>query len=151
MPAPRTPLVGRESELGTLTVRLRDDAVRLLTLTGAGGSGKTRLALETATRRDDAFPGGVYRLELAPVGNVDAVPRELARRLGLRDIRGESAADALLAHVGETLTTPTLLLLDNCGITGSLSISERRAYGRRPNGGADTSSIFQISPVNVTT
>ena len=55
----------------------------------------------------------MYLLELAPVSDADAVPRELARRLGLRDIRGESAADALLAHVGETVTTPTLLLLDN--------------------------------------
>ena len=113
LPVPRTPLVGRKSELDTLTGRLRDDAVRLLTLTGAGGSGKTRLALETATRLDQAFPGGVYLLELAPVSDADAVPRELARRLGLRDIRGESAVDALLAHVGETVTTPTLLLLDN--------------------------------------
>ncbi len=64
---PATPFLGRERELGELVQLLERDDVALITLTGPGGSGKTRLALQAAAEGADAFPDGVWWVPLAPL------------------------------------------------------------------------------------
>ena len=85
LPALETTLVGREAELEELIELVRKGR-RLLTLTGAGGSGKTRLALEVATRLVDDFPDGVYLVDLAPIRDPDLVPGAIADVLALKDV-----------------------------------------------------------------
>ena len=82
LPHQATALLGREREVATLTALLRG-AGRLVTLTGPGGAGKTRLALHVAGETLDAFPDGVFVVSLAPVANADLVGGAIARTLGL--------------------------------------------------------------------
>ncbi len=107
-PAP-TSLIGRESELDE--VRTAVKAHRLVTLTGVGGVGKTRLALEVAVRLADEFPDGVWVFELAAVTDPAAVPDAVAAVLGITQQPGktvsESVASALEGRV-------RLLVFDNC-------------------------------------
>lgn len=100
LPAPPTPLVGREAELAAVR-DLVADGVRLVTLTGPGGVGKTRLGLAAAA----AFPCATALLDLSPLRDVDAVPPATARGLGLaltdfrsRDRAGGCPDAALLAR-----------------------------------------------------
>jgi hypothetical protein len=79
LPAPRTSFVGRERELGEIKREL--EMSRLLTLTGAGGSGKTRLALEVARDLLDTYPDGVWLVELAPLSEAKLVPKAVAEAL----------------------------------------------------------------------
>jgi predicted ATPase len=113
LPAARTALIGRQREIAALTRLLRDRAVRLVTLTGAGGSGKTRLALQAAEKVADAFPGGVLMLPLAPLADGGAAATALAQMVGLRHTGGKPVREALRAYVRHGITTPTLLVLDN--------------------------------------
>jgi predicted ATPase/DNA-binding transcriptional LysR family regulator len=84
LPPPATSLVGRERELEELVELMRGPA-RLVTLTGAGGSGKTRLAVEAAARVIDEFRDGVYLVDLAPLRDPDLVPAAIADVLALND------------------------------------------------------------------
>ena len=108
---PPTQLVGREQELREIRELLLDGSeVRLLTLTGIGGVGKTRLALAAARGAEGHFPDGVAFIALAPLRDPVLVVSTIARSLGLREEQGQSAADALHAHL---LEKRTLLVLDN--------------------------------------
>jgi len=108
-PAQLTTFVGREPEIAAVREQLA--ASRLLTLTGAGGSGKTRLALEVATRSGPQFADGVVWVELAPLLNAELVPGHVADALDVRLDGVRAATDALLdALRGRDL----LLVLDNC-------------------------------------
>ena len=104
-----TSLIGRESEVGEIEAALKTH--RVVTLTGVGGVGKTRLALEVAARLADEFPDGVWVFELAAVTDPAAVPDALAALLGITQqpgkTVGESVADALEGRV-------RLLVFDNC-------------------------------------
>lgn len=113
LPALRNALVGRELELAQVIEQLRRPAVRLLTLTGAGGSGKTRLALQAAWETAALFPGGVRFVDLAPVADSDTVVSVLARELGVRQTGGRPLHEAVVAHLRDNVASPTLLLLDN--------------------------------------
>jgi predicted ATPase/DNA-binding transcriptional LysR family regulator len=85
LPAPSTALVGREDELDELVALVRGQA-RLVTLTGAGGSGKTRLAIEAAARLIDDFRDGVYLVDLSALRDPDLVPAAIADVLAVKDV-----------------------------------------------------------------
>ena len=90
LPVPPNPLIGRSEEAATATALLRDPAVRLLTLTGAGGSGKTRLALETANQLRPDFADGVVFVDLAPLADPALVPAAIAAALLVRERPGHA-------------------------------------------------------------
>ena len=110
LPTPPTPLVGREHELAYATRLLNDSATRILTLAGPGGVGKTRLAIELASRSAAAFPDGVCFASLSGVESVDPLPAVIAESLGLPLSAREGAAEQLLAALRDR---QMLLLLDN--------------------------------------
>jgi len=108
LPRHLTSFIGRERELGEVDGLL--GASRLLTLTGAGGCGKTRLAYELAAGRDD-FPDGIWPVELAALGEPALVGQTVAQAMDVRLASGRAADVALAAQIGER---EQLLLLDNC-------------------------------------
>jgi predicted ATPase/DNA-binding CsgD family transcriptional regulator len=109
LPDRRTSFVGRDLELEELRHTLAD--ARMLTLTGAGGCGKTRLAIEAARHVQGDFPDGTWLAELAPVSEAAQVPSTVAASLGVREDPGRSFLDV----VAESLRGKRLLLvLDNC-------------------------------------
>ena len=109
---PRQPnlFVGRERELDEISGLLRDEGVRLLTLTGPGGAGKTRLALQAAAELLDAYPDGIYVVSLAAVTDAGQAPGAIATTLGLRETGGQTAREQLLGWFAEKRM---LLILDN--------------------------------------
>ena len=140
LPLQTTPLLGRDQEVRSVTsLLLRDDPsaspsragiispttaplrgtaaatptsgqARLVTLTGPGGTGKTRLGLQVAAEVLDRFEDGAYFVELAPIGDPGLVPSAIAEALGLRDMGGHPALERLKAYLR---SRSTLLLLDN--------------------------------------
>ncbi len=110
LPAAATRLIGRELEVAATTSLLRQADVRLLTLTGAGGSGKTRLAGAVAHELLDEFPGGVWFVPLASVHDPALVAPTIGRTLGVGEGGYESLHEALQAELQERIT---LLVLDN--------------------------------------
>ncbi len=110
LPRPLTRLIGREQEVADVVSLAGDPAVRLLTLTGPGGVGKTRLAVAAAAGVTDAFSGGVVFVDLAPVSNASLVPNAIANCLGIRDIGAESMSNRVMLAIGERCL---LLVLDN--------------------------------------
>ena len=109
LPAELTSFVGRDAEIPRLIGLL--DRTRLLTVTGAGGSGKSRLALRIAREVLDRYPDGVWLVELASLTDTSQVPQAVAAAVGIR----ESAEETLTATLGRFLRDKRLLLLfDNC-------------------------------------
>jgi non-specific serine/threonine protein kinase len=108
---PRLPttFVGREAELAALARLLSTS--RLLSLTGIGGSGKTRLAIELGRRVVERYADGVRFVDLAPVNSPDRVAPEVARAAGAEEERNRPIVDTLLKHVA---ARHMLLILDNC-------------------------------------
>ncbi|OBH19821.1 LuxR family transcriptional regulator [Mycobacterium sp. E3247] len=109
LPTQLTSFVGRGAQISDIGHILRD--YRFVTLTGAGGVGKTRLAVQVAERVAEAFPGGAWFVDLAPVTNPLVVPVTLARTLGLADQPGRSTMETVSKFVRDR---KMLLLLDNC-------------------------------------
>ena len=109
LPVARTSFVGRERE--THEVRRLLAMTGLLTLTGAGGCGKTRLALEVAGDLVSLYPDGVWLVELASVSDPALAPQAVARALGVREIPGRALEDTLTHHLR---TKHLLLVVDNC-------------------------------------
>ena len=109
LPAQLTPLIGRTTEVAELIDTLRTD--RLVTLTGSGGIGKTRLAHAVALALTESFAGGVWWTDLAVVSDAAAVPSAVLTGCGGRKDPGSTVTAKLIAHLGER---PVLLVLDNC-------------------------------------
>jgi predicted ATPase/DNA-binding CsgD family transcriptional regulator len=110
LPTPLTTLVGRDAEVAAACARLTDDAVRLLTFTGPGGVGKTRLAIQAGAAVADAFADGVFFVPLAPLFAPGLVLPTIARTLGVLDNGERSLLDAVTHWL---LPRTCLLILDN--------------------------------------
>jgi hypothetical protein len=109
LPQPRTRFIGREAALADCARLLATS--RLVTLSGIGGCGKTRLAQELARQQLDAFADGVWFVDLAPLQDGERVAAVVAATLGVADIDGASLEPRLAEHVA---TRRLLIVLDNC-------------------------------------
>ncbi|MEP6704483.1 MAG: winged helix-turn-helix domain-containing protein, partial [Acidobacteriota bacterium] len=103
-------LIGRETELAEVTKLLTQDDVRLLTLTGPGGTGKTRLSREVAMQIESHFPDGVFFVELAAVNDPLLVASTIAREVGIKDAGTRHILDLLSDYFG---AKSAVLILDN--------------------------------------
>ena len=112
MPVQRTAFIGRVGEVASLRQLLSRGDVRLVTLTGPGGIGKTRLAVQVVTEMGNSFPGGVCFVSLSAVSGNESMNRAIGQAIGLREIPGQSSQESLKEYV-RGLTQPLLLLLDN--------------------------------------
>lgn len=110
LPGFLTPLIGRDVELRSVQRRLHDPAVRLLTLTGPGGVGKTRLSMEAAAGMASEFADGVFYLALASVSEAGLVAGTIARALGLKESGSQPAETALKDYLRDRRA---LLVIDN--------------------------------------
>jgi predicted ATPase len=111
LPERRVRLFGRDQDLARTRNALLETEGRLLSLTGTGGCGKTRLALELASRLLDQFPDGVWLAEFGAVSDPELVTQTVVTALGLRGQPGESSSQTLIAWIGRRRV---LLVLDNC-------------------------------------
>jgi predicted ATPase/DNA-binding SARP family transcriptional activator len=109
LPAQLTSFIGREREIDEVKRLL--SGTRLLTLTGPGGSGKTRMALEVAATLVDEYPDGVWLVELAALFDPEVVPTAVASAVGVREESGQTLDDTLAASLR---SKKLLLVLDNC-------------------------------------
>ena len=111
LPRPLTTFIGREREVAEVKRLLTSTSSRLITLTGTGGCGKTRLALQVGQTVRPDFPQGVWLIELAPVADPALVPQTVATTLGLHEESGRPILTTLIDYLRGR---KTLLLLDNC-------------------------------------
>ena len=109
LPAQLNSFIGREREIAEVEELL--GGARLVTLTSVGGTGKTRLSLQVASRLADDYPGGVWFVELAPIADESRVPQALASVLEVKEEAGRPVAEALVKYVRDRRM---LIILDNC-------------------------------------
>jgi predicted ATPase/class 3 adenylate cyclase len=109
LPLELTSFIGRQREIAQVQALLREQ--RLVTLTGSGGVGKTRLSIQAAGGMLVEFPDGVWYVELAPISDPELLPQTVAAALGLREERNRPIMDTLAYFLGQR---ELLLVLDNC-------------------------------------
>ena len=125
-----TALIGRTAELALIARLLADPDVRVITLLGAGGAGKTRLSVQVAADHLEAFPDGVYFVDLASCTSPEAVPSALAQTLGIEDDPGLSILEGIHAWLD---ARRTLLVLDNLEQIGEIGPLVVDLIGANPN------------------
>jgi predicted ATPase/transcriptional regulator with XRE-family HTH domain len=113
LPCQSSPLVGREAELVALEKLLADPHCRLLTITGLGGIGKTRLAVELASRQLASFPGGVYYVSLASLNSPEFIVPAIAEAFRFTFSGATRRDEQLCNHLANCSERPLLLVLDN--------------------------------------
>jgi predicted ATPase/DNA-binding SARP family transcriptional activator/DNA-binding CsgD family transcriptional regulator len=155
LPVPRTSFVGRGRELTEIKRTLA--MTRLLTLTGTGGSGKTRLALSVATDLAGAYPEGAWLVELAGLSEPELVPQAVAGLLGVREQPGRTLVESVADSLREQRA---LLILDNCEhlvdaaarlvdfLLASSSHLKVLATSREPLG-VEGEVLFSVPPLSV--
>jgi predicted ATPase/transcriptional regulator with XRE-family HTH domain len=113
IPLQPTPLIGREAELTILQKFFRDPQCRLLTLTGVGGIGKTRLAIEFASGERSSFPGGVFYIPLTPINSPEKIVSTIAVVIGFVFSGPLHPKEQLFNYLASTITKEALFILDN--------------------------------------
>lgn len=111
LPAALTSFIGREAELDSLQRLVATGSARLVTLTGPGGTGKTRLALQAAVGLLDRFPDGIWLVELAPLADPALIPHTVAGALGQHEAPGKTLIQVVAEHLRHKRI---LLIFDNC-------------------------------------
>ncbi|MBN1953075.1 MAG: hypothetical protein JW801_17855 [Bacteroidales bacterium] len=109
LPAQLTTFIGREKEMETVKDLISGH--RLVTLTGAGGCGKTRLSIEVASKMVPAFKDGVWFVSLAPISNESRVVREISEALAIKEVPGQSLMDTIIETIKDQ---KLMIILDNC-------------------------------------
>jgi predicted ATPase/DNA-binding winged helix-turn-helix (wHTH) protein len=113
LPVQRTGFVGREKEVAAAKELLLRHDVRLVTVTGPGGIGKTRLAVQVASGLVERFPGGTHFVPLSSISDPGLIVSVIVQALGIREAGGQSPLEILKKNLQDSLRTPVLLLLDN--------------------------------------
>jgi predicted ATPase len=113
IPVQRTGFVGREKEVAAATELLLNKDVRLVTVTGPGGIGKTRLAVEVASGLAESFPGGIHFVPLSSLHDPSLIPSAIVQTLGIREAGGQSPLEMLKKNLQDSSRAPMLFLLDN--------------------------------------
>jgi predicted ATPase/serine/threonine protein kinase len=113
LPVQRTGFVGREKEIAAVKELLLRQGVHLVTVTGPGGIGKTRLAVQVANRLVELFPGGTYFVPLSSLNDPGLIASMILQALGIREAGGQSALEILKRNLQDSSRGPILLVLDN--------------------------------------
>ena len=113
LPVPTTAFVGRDKELAAVKQLLMRTDVRLVTVTGPGGIGKSRLAIEVARDLAEQFAAGVYFVPLSAITDPELIILAIAQTLGLRETSGDGPMDTLKECLRNSSGSATLLLIDN--------------------------------------
>jgi predicted ATPase/DNA-binding winged helix-turn-helix (wHTH) protein len=113
LPVQRTAFVGRKKEVAALKELLVRQDVRLVTVTGPGGIGKTRLAVQAASELVEHFPDGTHFVALASLSDPSSIASVIVQTLGIREAGGHSAIEILRKNLQDASRAPMLLLLDN--------------------------------------
>src|SRR6202521_1473331 len=113
LPMSRTGFVGREKEAAAAKELLLRQNVRLVTVTGPGGIGKTRLAVEVASGLVESFPGGIYFIPLSPLSDPGLIASVIVQTMGIGEAGGQSPLEILKKSLQDSLRAPMLFLLDN--------------------------------------
>ena len=113
LPAQRTGFVGREKEVAAAKELLLRQDVHLITITGPGGIGKTRLAVQVASSLVENFPGGTHFVPLSSLSDPGLIASTVVQTLGIRESGGQSPLEILREKLQDSLRAPMLLLLDN--------------------------------------
>ena len=131
LPVSRTGFVGREKEAAAAKELLLRQDVRLMTVTGPGGIGKTRLAVEVANGLIEWFPGGIHFVPLSPLSDPGMIASAIIQTLGIWEAGGQSPLEILKKNLQDSFSAPMLFLLDNFEhlVRGSAVVSELLTMG----------------------
>ncbi|MDQ1387380.1 MAG: hypothetical protein QOF56_834 [Acidobacteriaceae bacterium] len=113
LPVQRTGFVGRDKEVEAAKELLLREGVRLVTVTGPGGIGKTRLALQVASGLAEQFSGGIHFVPLSPLNDPALIPSVIVQSLGIRETGRQSSLEILSENLESSSRAPMLLVLDN--------------------------------------